>query len=155
MGKEIERKFIVEGTGYRRLAEPVAIRQGYLSTNSSRAVRVRIKADKAMLTIKGTSDGIVRDEFEYEIPLADAEQMLKGMCVKSIIEKKRYEFKIDGLDWCVDEFEGQNEGLILAEVELENARQQVNPPEWTGKEVSDRPEYFNCSLVNNPYCNWK
>lgn len=108
-----------------------------------------------MLTIKGTTNGITRTEYEYEIPLADAEHILQELCKKPIIVKQRYEFIIDGLDWCVDEFQGQNQGLIVAEVEIENENQQITLPDWVAEEVSDRPEYFNCSLVDRPYNSWK
>lgn len=155
MGKEIERKFLVIGSGYRRLARPVFCRQGYLSTTKSRTVRVRIKIDKAVLTIKGASKGITRTEYEYEIPLADAEHILKEMCKNLIIEKQRYEFTIDKINWCVDEFEGDNNGLILAEAEVEDENQLVSLPEWIGAEVSDDNRYYNVSLVDNPYKNWK
>lgn len=154
MAKETERKFLVNNNGYRRLAEPVLYRQGYLSTEKQRIVRVRTKGDKATLTVKGITNGITRTEYEYEIPFGEAEHILMELSEKPIVEKNRYKFKIDDLLWSVDEFLGDNDGLIIAEVHLQDELQQINLPEWIGDEVSYKPEYFSSSLVNNPYNSW-
>ncbi|MBN1795674.1 MAG: CYTH domain-containing protein [Sedimentisphaerales bacterium] len=155
MAKEIERKFLVKDDVYHRLAKPILYRQGYIATDKDRIVRVRTKQDKATLTVKGPTNVITRTEYEYEIPMADAEHILMELCKKPIIEKYRYKFIIDGLSWSVDEFTGENEGLVVAEVNLTDENQPVNLPDWIGDEVSDKPEYSNSSLVNKPYSSWK
>jgi adenylate cyclase len=154
MAREIERKFLVRDKHYRRLAKPIPYRQGYLSVARDRIVRVRIKADRAFLAIKGMTDGVTRTEYEYEIPIAEAEHMLAYLCEKPIIEKDRYMIECNGLEWSVDEFHGPNEGLIVAEVHLQDENQQIALPEWVGKEVSHEPKYFSSSLVRNPYSKW-
>jgi adenylate cyclase len=154
MATETERKFLVTGEGYRKLGEPVFCRQGYLSTEKERIVRVRVKADRGFLTVKGVTSGIRRTEFEYEIPAADAERMLEELCEKPIIEKYRYNIEQDGLQWDVDEFVGVNEGLVLAEVQVHNEDQDITLPQWVGREVSNEPKYFNSSLVHQPYSKW-
>jgi len=154
MAREIERKFLVSSKSYRHLAEPVYYRQGYLSTDKERIVRVRIEGDKAYLTVKGATNGITRIEYEYEIPMAEAEQMLEELCRKPIIEKDRYKIENDGMVWEVDEFHGLNEGLVVAEVHLNREDQELSKPEWIGEEVSHEPKYFSSSLVQNPYSKW-
>lgn len=154
MGREIERKFLVRDNRYRQLARPIRYRQGYLSTAKERVVRVRIKADDAYVAIKGTTKGITRTEYEYQIPVAEAEHILAELCEKPIIEKDRYKIKHNGLEWDVDEFRGANEGLVVAEVHLDNENQQIELPEWIGREVSGEPKYFSSSLVQNPYSKW-
>ena len=118
MAMEIERKFLVLNDSYRMLGEPVLTRQGYLSLDKERIVRVRAAGDKGFLTIKGLTDGITRTEFEYEIPFEEARQLLDELCVKPIIEKNRYKLRLDGLNWDIDEFLGANDGLVIAEVSL-------------------------------------
>jgi CYTH domain-containing protein len=154
MGQEIERKFLVNGDAWRSLGKATRYRQGYLSTVKERTVRVRTVADKAYLTIKGVSRGITRVEFEYEIPGEDAAALLAGLCERPLIEKDRYKIPYGGHIWEVDEFFGDNDGLILAEVEVKSADQVVEKPEWVGREVSDDPRYFNANLIANPYRNW-
>jgi adenylate cyclase len=154
MAKEIERKFLVRDKRYRQLAEPISYRQGYLSTDKERIVRVRIEGDKAYLTVKGTTDGITRIEYEYEIPPAEAEHILDELCKKPIIEKDRYKIEYNGVVWEVDEFHGPNEGLVVAEVHLKREDQKLSIPEWIGEEVSHEPKYFNSNLVQNPYNKW-
>jgi adenylate cyclase len=154
MAREIERKFLVRDKRYRQLAKPVSCRQGYLSTAKERIVRVRIRGDKAYLTVKGATNGITRSEYEYEIPVAEAEQMLERLCEKPIIEKDRYEIECDGMVWQVDEFHGPNEGLVIAEVQLDREDHKITVPEWIGEEVSGESKYFNSNLVQNPYSNW-
>lgn len=155
MGKEIERKFLVVGDGWRGLAPGARYRQGYLSTVKERTVRVRIAGEQAFLTVKGLSVGAVRAEFEYAIPSADAEEMLDALCERPIIEKTRYCIPIAGLTWEVDEFRGVNAGLIIAEVELADEAQTFDRPDWIGREVTGEARYFNANLVARPYSTWK
>lgn len=154
MGKEIERKFLVEGDAWRVLGQATRYRQGYLSTVKERTVRVRTIAEKGYLTVKGANTGIARSEFEYEIPLEDAKAMLDTLCERPLIEKDRYKISHRNHLWEVDEFFGDNDGLIMAEVELQEVDEAIEPPEWIGREVSDDPRYFNANLIANPYRNW-
>jgi len=154
MGSEIERKFLVVDQGWRKGASSVEIRQGYLSSVKERVVRVRTLGEKAFLTIKGVTRGIRRSEYEYEIPLADAREMLDGLCEKPLIEKVRHTLQHGAHTWEVDEFLGDNAGLIVAEVELTHEEAEVELPPWAGQEVSDDPRYFNASLIKAPYKTW-
>jgi adenylate cyclase len=156
MGVEIERKFLVSSDGWHAGAgEGLAYRQGYLCRETGRTVRVRIVAEyEAYLTVKGTASGNRRAEFEYEIPVEDAEEML-AMCDGTIIEKTRYRVPQGGLVWEVDVFAGDNAGLIVAEVELESEDQVVPLPEWAGREVSEDRRYSNSNLSVNPFGKWK
>ena len=154
MGKEIERKFLVKGDGWRALAKPVKYRQGYLSTVKERTVRVRTIDNKGYLTIKGITTGVTRAEYEYEIPAADADRMLTDLCEKPLIEKSRSTIALDGLNWEVDEFFGDNQGLIVAEVELKSADQAIAKPAWVGQEVSGDTRYFNSNLIKKPFTRW-
>ncbi|MDO4794791.1 MAG: CYTH domain-containing protein [Brachymonas sp.] len=154
MSKEIERKFLVKGRAWKDQAEGVLYRQGYLNSAKERVVRVRTIAEKAFITIKGITSGVSRLEFEYEIPFADAKHMLDELVEKPIIEKRRYKIEQDGLLWEIDEFLGDNEGLVVAEVELKDEHQALNLPSWIGEEVSSDPRYFNNNLVAHPYTRW-
>lgn len=154
MGKEIERKFLVKGTAWKNQAEGVLYRQGYLNSVKERVVRVRSIGDKAFLTIKGITTDVSRLEFEYEIPFADAKHMLDDLVEKPIIEKRRYKIQQNGLLWEIDEFLGDNQGLVVAEVELQDEQQALNLPDWVGEEVSADPRYFNNNLVAHPYNTW-
>ena len=154
MGREIERKYLVRGNSWREAGDPVRYRQGYLSTDKERVVRVRRAGDRAFLTIKGLPRGISRPEYEYEISVDEADEMLGLLCIRPFIEKKRYKCEYEGLTWEIDEFQGENEGLILAEVELENENQEIPLPEWIGDEVSHDPRYTNAGLVHHPYKAW-
>ena len=154
MAKEIERKFIVDMNLWRPAGPGVRIRQGYLPSSSKTVVRVRISGDSAWLTVKGENRGMVRPEFEYPIPLIDAAQMLEELCVRPFIEKTRHLLRFSGADWTVDVFEGENAGLVVAEIELANESQRVTLPPWTGAEVTDDPKYYNSSLVAHPYSRW-
>jgi len=154
MAIEIERKFLVTGDDWKATAAVLLYRQGYLSTDKARTVRVRIAGARAFLTIKGLAAGIARPEFEYEIPVADATAMLDDLCLKPLIEKRRYTLECRGLRWEVDEFLGDNLGLVVAEVELDSADQAIELPAWVGQEVSDDPRYFNSSLIAHPFCMW-
>lgn len=155
MGQEIERKYLVKNNDWRKGAKEVSYRQGYLSTANERTVRVRIIDDKGFLTVKGKTVGVTRAEYEYEIPASDANEMLSELCEKPIIEKKRSKIEFKGLSWEVDEFFGDNYGLIIAEVELTSEDQQIFLPSWIGDEVSNDSKYYNSSLTKSPFKNWK
>lgn len=154
MGKEIERKFLVAGDAWRKLSTGTLYRQGYLSTVKERTVRVRTIDDKGFLTIKGITVGATRAEYEYEIPVKDANAMLNDLCERPLIEKKRYKIEHQGFIWEVDEFKGENQGLILAEIELSNENEKFSLPEWIGEEVAGNPEYFNSNLIKKPFTTW-
>ncbi len=152
MAIEIERKFLVSGDGW-RCTEPVYYCQGYLSHDKRRTVRVRIANDKAFLTIKGVTTGASRAEFEYEIPLDDARQLIE-LCDKPLIEKYRHVVQVDQLTWEVDEFLGENRGLVVAEVELATEDQAITLPPWAAQEVTDDVRYYNAQLSQHPYSRW-
>ena len=154
MGVEIERKFLVLDERWRTLGQGVSLRQGYLSSHPERVVRVRIEGDAAMLTIKGRSVGASRGEWEYPIPLADAEQFLASLCEQPLIEKKRYRIEHQGMLWEVDEFFGANAGLVVAEIELDSEDQPFSKPDWLGAEVTDDARYFNANLIKHPFSEW-
>ena len=154
MGKEIERKFLVKGDSWKSLAKGTRYRQGYLNSVKERTVRVRTVGDKGFLTIKGITTGASRTEYEYPIPVPDAEGMLNDLCEKPLIEKNRYKIKDRNLTWEVDEFFGENQGLIVAEVELESEGQAYEKPAWVGEEVTGDPRYFNANLIKHPYTKW-
>lgn len=154
MGIEIERKFLVSGDGWRQGAEGKFYRQGYLCLDPDRTVRVRIAGDEGFLTIKGRTEGMTRNEFEYPILCAEASQMLEYLCCRPLIEKIRYTLVYKGRIWEIDEFGGENQGLILAEVELESESDQVELPPWIGAEVTGDPRYYNANLSQNPYRQW-
>ena len=154
MGIEIERKFLLKNMNWRKLSnEGITIKQGYLNTNHERTCRVRIKGTKGFLTIKGKSINAKRLEFEYEIPKEDAMQLIK-LCEEPIIQKIRYELNQNGNTWEIDVFEGENEGLILAEIELNCENETITIPDWIGKEVTNDKKYFNSSLVKIPFSRW-
>lgn len=150
MPVEIERKFLVESEAWREGAKGTAFRQGYLCISGLSTVRVRRAGDKAFLTVKGSTEGLSRAEFEYDIPVEDADILLRDHCLKPLIEKTRYEVPFAGKTWTVDVFEAENEGLILAEVELSHDDEKVELPPWAGAEVTDDPRYRNSSLVSEP-----
>ena len=155
MGIEIEKKFLVRGDVWKALAAPVLLRQGYLSSTPERVVRVRIEGASAMLTIKGRTTGATRGEWEYALPLEDATVFLDSLCEKPIIEKYRYRIDYRGFIWEVDEFLGDNAGLVVAEIELESEDQPFERPEWIGDEVTNDPRYYNASLIRHPYRLWQ
>lgn len=154
MAQEIERKFLVKGDGWRKLASGVLYSQGYLSIVKERTVRIRIQNNEATLTIKSITKGISRSEFEYTIPLADAEIMLQQLAVQPIIKKYRYRIPVDDVVWEIDEFLGANQGLIIAELELQSPDQIFRLPDWIGQEVSSDPRYYNNNLVKKPFTEW-
>lgn len=154
MGVEIERKFLLRGDAWRTLGEPVLLRQGYLSSQRERVVRVRIEGGQAMLTIKGKSVGASRGEWEYPIPLADAEVFLASLCEQPLVEKYRRRITHAGMVWEVDEFLGVNAGLVVAEIELTAEDQAFDQPDWVGEEVTHDARYFNANLIRHPYTCW-
>jgi adenylate cyclase len=154
VGKEIERKFLVKNDAWKAGAQGKRYRQGYLSTVKERTVRVRTAGDKGYITVKGITQGASRAEYEYEIPFTDANEMLDKLCLRPLIEKTRYRIPQDDIVWEIDEFEGDNRGLTVAEVELKDEHQSVTMPEWIGQEVTDDPRYFNANLVTKPFNTW-
>lgn len=154
MGLEIERKFLVRDPSVLEGLTGTRYRQGYLSTNPERTVRVRVAGDRGSLTIKGISRGPSRAEFEYPIAVSEAAQLLDELALRPLIEKTRYRLEHAGRTWEIDVFEGENAGLVVAEVELPTADASLVLPAWVGAEVTDDPRYFNASLVDHPYREW-
>lgn len=154
MAIEIEKKFLVKNEQYKSSANSAMFRQGYLSVDAERIVRVRSYNDKGFITIKGKTHSFSREEYEYEIPVQDANRMLDNLCIQPIIEKVRYFLNYEGFCWVVDEFLGANEGLVVAEIELDSELLTFRKPEWVGNEVTSENRYFNSNLVNNPYKDW-
>ena len=155
MGIEIERKFLVKNDDFKKQAKAEIYHQGFLSTNKKRIVRVRKSKGKAWFTIKGISKGALRKEFEYEIPFNDGEYIINEICKKPAILKKRYQIPWGGFIWEVDEFLNENEGLVIAEIELDTEDQVFDLPDWIGKEVTGNKKYYNAYLVKHPYTTWK
>ena len=156
MNLEIERKFLVNNTNFKDLSyKEENLKQGYLNSNENRTVRIRITNYKGFITVKGKSNktGTTRYEWEKEISKNDAEKLLL-LCEPSIIEKKRYFIKNENLVFEVDEFYGDNEGLVIAEIELKNENENFTKPNWLGKEVTGNKKYYNSSLSKNPFKNW-
>lgn len=157
MGKEIERKFLVKSDIYKSLAVGTHYHQGYVPTVNGMTVRIRIAGKKAYITMKDHAVGFSRHEYEYPIPVEDAKQMLELMCAKPQIEKYRYKIPASTpqLYWEVDEFMGDNAGLVVAEIEIPSEDTTFELPEWIGEEVTGDKRYYNSHLCNNPYKNWK
>lgn len=155
MGIEIERKFLVKNEGFKQVAQAEIYHQGFLSTEKEKIVRIRIVKNNAWITVKGITKGAKRAEFEYEIPLEDAEYMIYELCEKPIISKKRYRIPFGDFIWEVDEFLNENEGLVIAEIELETEDQEFKIPEWIGEEVTGEEKYYNAYLIKHPYNSWK
>ncbi|PTX44943.1 adenylate cyclase [Christiangramia gaetbulicola] len=154
---EIERKFLVSSNDFKEEASKKTLFiQAYLNTDPERTIRIRITDDKAFMTIKGKSseNGLSRFEWEKEIPLAEAKELLK-ICEPGKIEKYRYHINHGDHVYEVDEFLEDNHGLVLAEVELEHEEEEFKKPEWLGKEVTGNLDYYNSNLISNPYKNWK
>lgn len=150
---EIERKFLVSGTHWKR-SSGASITQGYLASSPMTSVRVRLRDDRGFLTIKGNTKGTTRAEYEYEIPEADARELLE-LCEHHLIRKVRYLVEFAGSCWEVDEFLDENAGLVVAEVELESEDQPFSRPPWLGTEVTHDARYFNFSLSRHPFCDWR
>lgn len=154
MPREIERKFLVSGAGWRTTGSGERIRQGYLSVEPGRTVRVRVRGNRAWLTVKGRTSGLARQEYEYPIPLTDANEMLDGLCEQPILDKTRHVVPHGGHTWEIDVFHGPNDGLVMAELELKDENESFERPSWLGAEVSDDPRYFNSNLVRHPFNRW-
>lgn len=154
MPVEIERKFLLGDVSVLVGREGTYFRQGYIATADSTTVRVRIAGDLAFLTVKGPTVGMSRPEYEYEIPVRDAEEMLGNLCRQPTLEKRRYLVEFEGLTWEVDEFLGENKGLHVAEVELKDEEQHVPLPAWVGEEVTGQAEYYNSRLAAKPFSRW-
>jgi adenylate cyclase len=155
MAIEIEHKFLLANDDWRKsVQKSVKFRQGYLSSQPTSSIRVRIAGNQAWLNIKSATIGTQRLEFEYEIPLDDAGEILKSLCTEPLIEKTRHFVPNDGNLWEIDEFEGDNDGLIIAEIELPEVGKSFTKPRWLGVEVTHELRYYNNNLVSNPYNKW-
>jgi len=152
MAIEIERKFLAQGDAWRG-APAVYFCQGYLNRSKERTVRIRVAGEQGFLTIKGATSGASRVEFEYDIPIADAKQML-ALCDGPLIEKYRRKISYEGMVWEVDEFLGDNQGLVVAEIELESESQTFAKPDWVGDEVTQDARYYNSNLSLQPFNTW-
>ena len=155
MGVEIERKFLVRNDSWLAGVTGTRIRQGYLCVDPERVVRIRAMADKAWVTIKGKISARTRHEFEWPIPVKEARHLLEDLCLKPIIDKTRYSVQAGRHTWEIDVFHGQNQGLVVAEVELGSETERVHVPEWAGKEVTGDERYLNVNLVQLPFRLWK
>ena len=156
MGKEIERKFLVNGDKYRENSSKTYYKQGYLSVDKERTVRIRIAGNRGFITIKGKTTGCSRQEYEYEIPVTEAEEILDNLCLKPIIEKYRYRYiDADNIIWEIDEFMGENAGLTVAEIELPTEDSLFTKPDWIGQGVTDDARFYNSNLIRNPFKRWK
>jgi len=155
MGQEIERKFLVRGDFEKEVSCRKRIVQGYICAEKDRTVRVRIQGDEGFLTIKSASNerGWSRYEFEQQIPVSDAEELLK-LCLPGIIDKVRHWIEVGNHTWEVDVFHGENEGLVMAEIELSSEDESFEIPEWAGKEVTGDPRYYNARLAKHPFTEW-
>lgn len=155
MAREIERKFLLLSEAWRNDADDGQLMmQGYLQSSEKSSIRVRIAGDKAWLNIKSATLGVSRSEYEYEIPLTEAREILSTLCDEPVIEKTRYHVNVGTHVWEVDVFAGDNEGLVVAEVELSDEGEAFDKPAWAGEEVSHDTRYYNVCLAKHPYKNW-
>ena len=154
MAKEIERKFLIDISGVESIGSGSRIKQGYISTTDNTAVRIRVSGAAAYLTLKGENQGATRPEFEYEIPVEDANEIIKELCSGPVIDKTRYLVEYGSHTWEIDVFHGDNDGLIVAEVELESETEEVDLPKWVINEVTGEVKYYNTSLLDNPFNKW-
>jgi len=155
MAIEIERKFLLKNDSWRAIAgQGVEYIQGYLVGSKNASVRVRIEGDQAYLNIKSATLGIRRLEYEYPVPVDEAREILETLCEQPLIKKKRYHVTLGEDTWEIDEFDDENAGLVVAEIELANENIQPDLPDWIGKEVSEDPRYYNVSLVKHPFKTW-
>ena len=156
MAIEIEHKFLLANDDWRKhVSRSVKYRQGYLSSQATSSIRVRISNEHAWLNIKSATIGTHRHEYEYEIPLTDADEILTNLCRKPLIEKTRYFVTHDQHLWEIDEFEGDNQGLIVAEIELDVIGRSFSKPLWLGQEVTEDLRYYNNNLAMHPYSEWR
>lgn len=155
MAIEIERKFLVENDHWRDQVTRVShFKQGYMGNSKHCSIRVRTEGERAWINIKSATLGITRKEYDYEIPVEDASEILANLCDKPLIEKSRYLVKHEQHVWEIDVFEGANKGLVVAEIELADTNESFSMPDWAGAEVSDDPRYYNVCLIENPYSAW-
>ncbi len=155
MAIEIERKFLVRDDSWRSRADRgICMRQGYLASDPASSVRVRLSGDRACLNIKSATSAIRRLEYDYEIPLAEGREILQQLCKGRCVEKTRYRVEHAGHLWEVDVFEGDNAGLVVAEIELDDEDEVFERPAWLGEEVSDDPRYYNMNLAEHPFSRW-
>ena len=155
MAVEIERKFLVKNDNWKSdISHSTKIRQGYLAPLSKSSVRVRIEGDAANINIKSATLGISRTEYEYTIPMNDAHEMLNNLCEQPQINKTRHFIPMDNHTWEIDEFYDDNDGLTVAEIELNSEDEQFNKPEWLGEEVTEDKRYYNVNLIKHPYKDW-
>ncbi len=155
MALEIERKFLVKDDSWMAsVHSSTPIMQGYLASTARATVRVRVKGERAFITIKGATSGVTRSEFEFEVDVDDARTMLATLAEGPVIDKVRHEIRVASHIWEVDVFAGDNEGLVMAEIELADADEEFELPGWAGQEVSDDPRYFNVNLAAHPYRTW-
>ena len=155
MPKEIEHKYLIREDLWKKVVpeKSVLIRQAYLLTDPDKTIRIRTKGDQGFITIKGKTIGATRTEFEFEIPLQDALELIRTMC-KEVIEKTRHYIHHNNKLWEVDVFSGDNTGLTVAEIELKSEAEQYSKPDWVDKEVTSDPKYTNSNLAVKPYCKW-
>jgi adenylate cyclase len=155
MAMEIERKFLVAGDGWKQ-GNPQGrhYRQGYLPTDSSAAIRIRVSSDRGWITIKKRESNLARREYEYEIPLNEAAEIMDELCLKPLIEKTRYKVPWETKIWEIDVFSGENEGLVVAEIELDSEEDTFAKPPWLGEEITHDPRYLNVNLARHPFCRW-
>ncbi len=155
MAIEIERKFLLANDGWRKhINDQKKIVQGYLANTELGSVRIRLSGDEASLNIKSMTVGVSRTEYEYAVPLKDAEALLNELCMRPLIEKTRYYIRLAEHTWEIDVFEADNSGLVVAEIELSAPDEIFSRPDWLGREVSDDARYYNVALVNKPYKDW-
>jgi CYTH domain-containing protein len=154
MAKEIERKYLVKLDAWKPQTEGTHFKQGYLNAQKERVVRVRIEGTRAKLTVKGITTGVTRSEFEYSIPVEDAAILLDNLCEQPLIDKHRHKEQHHGKTWEIDVFHGENQGLVVAEIELSSEDEKIVLPDWVGEEVSSDPRYFNSNLLKHPFKSW-
>ena len=155
MAKEIERKFTIINNNWKEaVSSSSRFRQGYMGTDEKASVRIRLEDDKANINIKSATLGIQRQEYEYDIPVTDANEMLDTLCHKPLIEKTRHYVQHQGKTWEIDVFEGDNQGLVVAEIELDSEDESFTLPDWAGEDVSHDTRYYNVCLVSHPYKDW-
>ncbi|MBC2703312.1 CYTH domain-containing protein [Desulfobacula sp.] len=155
MAIETERKFLLHYLPSSLLVNSTLIRQGYITNKKDRVVRIRLSGDSAFLTVKGATHNASRKEYEYPIPKQDAKEMLQLFCKKPLIKKTRYQIEFKGFEWIIDLFSGDNQGLVVAEIELDSIDQAFEKPDWIGEEVTHDPRYFNSNLIETPYSAWQ
>ena len=155
MGTEIEKKYLIVNDDWRKESdEGTYMVQGYMGTNEKSSIRIRIHGETANLNIKSSTIGITRSEYDYPVPIDEAKEILETLCDRPYVEKTRYHVMYEGHEWEIDVFAGDNDGLIVAEIELGSVDEEFKLPDWIGEDVSDDPRYYNVCLVTHPYKDW-